>query len=332
MELLIVMIIALAMDITLGELPANAHPVVWMGRCIEILKNPLLEIESRISGVIITLFTVTVFACLFYLILILFSFNQILYILMASLLLSTTFALKSLLKSVETVKVNLEEDIEKGRQSISLLVSRDTSKLSEGEIVSAAIESLTENITDSVISPLFYTVLMGIMGIFAAIVIFGGSPEITAQISLILGLTGAVAYRVVNTLDAMVGYKDEKNRVIGWFPARSDDYLNYLPARLTGLLMVISIIPLGLDKKNAWRVMKRDASKTPSPNSGYPMAAAAGALQIQLVKPGVYLLGDPINSLKPDKISEAILIAKITITFFLILTLLTLALLPDVIY
>jgi adenosylcobinamide-phosphate synthase len=171
-------------------------------------------------------------------------------------------------------------------------VSRDTSKLSYENIISAVIETLTENITDSVVSPLFYT--------------------------LILGIPGGIGYRVVNTLDAMIGYKNLENINIGWFPAKFDDILNYLPARITGLLIVISALLLKLDWKNSFKIMIRDAKKTPSPNSGYPMAATAGALGIQLNKPGFYKLGDHLNELKLETITATILLTKISIILYLI--------------
>ena len=181
----------------------------------------------------------------------------------------------------------------KAQQSISYLVSRDSSKLSEIEIISAAIETLSENITDSIISPLLYAFIFGVLG--------------------------AVFYRVVNTLDAMVGYKNPDNINIGWFPAKLDDILNYFPARITGWLIIIASFFLKLDWKNAYKIMMRDAKKTPSPNSGYPMAATAGALGIQLKKPGYYELGDNINPLKSEYILKAIQITKITIIIFLML-------------
>jgi adenosylcobinamide-phosphate synthase len=153
------------------------------------------------------------------------------------------------------------------------------------------VESLTENITDSIISPLFYTFFLGVLG--------------------------SMAYRVINTLDSMVGYKDQENIDIGWFPAKLDDLVNYIPARVTGVVMIISAAFMGLDWRNSYQIMIRDARKTPSPNSGYPMAAAAGALGVQLEKKGVYILGDRKKPLNTDIMEQAILLSQITIIFFL---------------
>jgi adenosylcobinamide-phosphate synthase len=166
--------------------------------------------------------------------------------------------------------------------------------LSQEGLVSAAIETLTENITDSVTAPLIYT--------------------------FIFGLIGGVFYRVVNTLDAMVGYKNPENINIGWFSANLDDILNYLPARITGIVMVMASMILRQNWRNAYNIMIRDANKTPSPNSGYPMAAAAGSLGIQLKKQDYYELGDNINKLTSDTINKAILLTKMTIFLFLILS------------
>jgi adenosylcobinamide-phosphate synthase len=186
----------------------------------------------------------------------------------------------------------LQSDLEKSRQLVSYLVSRDTSKLSQSQLISATVESLTENITDSVISPLFY--------------------------AFILGVPGAIAYRVINTLDAMVGYKNEENKIIGWFPAKLDDLLNYIPARITGILVIIAAMILGMNWRNSYLIMMRDARNTPSPNSGYSMAAAAGALEIKLNKPGVYQLGDNKFSLNHETIMDAIKLTRVTIFLFVL--------------
>ena len=114
----------------------------------------------------------------------------------------------------------------------------------------------------------------------------------------------------------MVGYKTPENINIGWFPARVDDLLNYIPARITGIIVVFAAFTLRLDWRNSYKIMKRDARKTPSPNSGFPMAAAAGALGIQLKKQDYYEIGDNINPLKIETIKKPSFLTKITIIFF----------------
>jgi len=297
MELLSIIFLAIILDLLWGEPPSVIHPVVLMGRLTEFLKPHLLNIKNRGSGIILTVILLSIFIIPLYFILQLFQLNVIIYILVSTFILFTTFAIKGLINSVEQVKNQLDEDINLARKSVSHLVSRDTTNLSKEDLTSAAMETLTENITDSVISPLFYTFFLGILG--------------------------GMAYRVINTLDAMVGYKDEINKDIGWFPAKLDDLMNYIPARLTGIIMVGSAAFMGLDWRNSYRVMINEACKTPSPNSGYPMAAAAGALGVQLEKNGVYTLGENKRSLDSSTIEQAILLSQITIIFFLIISFIT---------
>lgn len=293
MELLSIILLAIILDLLWGEPPTSIHPVVLMGRLIEFLKPQLLSYRNKSSGIILTMILLALFIIPLYFILQLLQFNVIIYIVVSTFILFTTFAIKGLIDSAGEVKQQLDEDISLARQSVSHLVSRDTTDLSKEGLTSAVVESLTENITDSVISPLFY--------------------------AFFLGVPGAMAYRVINTLDAMVGYKDEINMDIGWFPARLDDLANYIPARLTGILMVASAAFMGLDWRNSYKTMIEEARKTPSPNSGYPMAAAAGALGVRLEKKEVYTLGEGKNPLNSDTIEQAILLSQITVIFFLVI-------------
>ena len=291
--LFIIIFISILIDLLIGELPVKIHPVVWMGKLIDLLKPRLNRIRNKSSGIILTLILLLIFLIpcflLYYL------QNQIIiYILIISVLLSTTFSIKLLISSAEDIITSLNEDPEKAKKGLSYLVSRKTDNLSDSEIISATIESLTENITDSVVSPLIFAYLFG--------------------------LPGALTVRIINTLDAMVGYKNEENILIGWFPAKLDDIINYIPARFCGLLIVLAAFLLKLDYKNSYRVMRRDARVTPSPNSGFSMAATAGALNVQLVKPNTYILGDSNENLTTTKITDAIKLTKMTILLFIIIT------------
>jgi len=289
---LLIITIALIIDVLFGELPLKVHPVVWMGKIIEILKQHLINYRSKISGIILTLVLVIAFTLAAYVLIYLSVINNILYILVSSVILTTTFAINVLISSAHDIKKDIDYNIDTARKNMSYLVSRDTTNLSSEEIVSATVETLTENITDSVIAPLFY--------------------------AFIFGVPGAVAYRAVNTLDAMVGYKKHETIKIGWFPAKMDDILNYLPARITGLMVIIAALFLGMNWRNSYKTMIRDAKKPDSPNSGYSMAAAAGALGIKLKKAGYYEIGDNLSPLKSDKILDALKLAKATIILFLI--------------
>ena len=294
MNILIILVTAIVIDLLIGEPPSKIHPVVLMGNLIVNLKKYLIKYNNKLTGVLITIIIILVFNILFAFIIKISTINYYLFIIISALLLSTTFAIKSLIYSVDQIGEDLNISIDKARNSISYLVSRDTSTLTEPEIISAAVETLTENITDSIIAPIIYTYIFGIFG--------------------------AVTYRIINTLDAMVGYKTPDNINIGWFPARFDDLLNYIPARITGIMVVFAAFTLRLDWKNSYNIMRRDARKTPSPNSGFPMAAAAGALGIQLRKADYYQLGDNINQLKIETIKKTILLTKITIVLFLIIS------------
>ena len=112
----------------------------------------------------------------------------------------------------------------------------------------------------------------------------------------LFGVTGAIAFRAINTLDGMVGFKDKEHINTGWFSANLDTVVNYIPTRFTALLMIVAAAILGKDAKNAWKIARRDHAKTPSRNHGWPMAAMAGALKVQLEKPGQYVLGEPVGT------------------------------------
>ena len=155
--------------------------------------------------------------------------------------------------------------MENARKSVQCIVSRDASKLDEEHILSASIESASENITDSIIAPLFYAALFG--------------------------LPGAFIYRAVNTMDAMLGYRNEKYEYYGKFAARLDDLLNFIPSRIAGILLIISAPLYGGSAKKALYGFLKEGYKTPSPNSGYTMATLSNGLNMTLEKIGCYKLG-----------------------------------------
>ena len=212
-----------------------------------------------------------------------------------------------LLQTAVDVKKAFDVSIDKARQLVSYLVSRDTNELTESFIVSATIESLTENITDSYIAPVFYYFIFGLIILYYPI-----------NDNLYYLLLIPMFYRISNTMDAMLGYKTEELKNIGYVPAKIDDILNYIPARIAGLFVVVSAFLLNLDGKNAYKIMRRDARKCPSPNSGFTMATTAGALNIQLIKKDTYILGDDNKVITKDDISKAVNLSKLTILLFTI--------------
>jgi adenosylcobinamide-phosphate synthase len=212
-----------------------------------------------------------------------------------------------LLQTAIDVKNDLKEDIDKARMSVSYLVSRNTDELTESFIVSAVIESLTENITDSYVAPIFYYFIFGIIILFYPI-----------NYELYFLLLVPMLYRLSNTMDAMVGYTTDELKDIGFFAAKIDDILNYVPSRIAGLYVVLSAYLLRLNGKNSFRIMMRDARNCPSPNSGYTMASTAGALDIQLIKKETYILGDNNKEIVADDITKAVNLSKLTIILFTI--------------
>ena len=187
------------------------------------------------------------------------------------------------------------DDIDEARANLAKIVKRKTKNLDKNHILSGVLESISENTVDGITGPMFY---------FA-----------------IFGLPGAFVYRVINTIDSMIGYKTEMFRNIGWFGANCDKVLHYLPSRITCLIMVLSAMLLENDWKQSYQILKRDSEKTSSPNAGYPMAALAGALDTKFEKVEYYTIGDGSFHLSTQHVRSAIILMKVTsILFFAIVT------------
>lgn len=288
-----VILIAIGFDLWLGEIPNRFHPVVAMGMVIDRLTKLLNKGHSTarlLKGFAGMVAGSLLFAVPLYLITLLLNpLPFFLHAALTALLLKPVFAFNSLVQAVREVCEALSEhQIEKARQLVGWhLVSRETSNLSERQVASAAIESLSENLTDSVLAPLFYFVI-------------GGLPL-------------AWLYRFVNTADAMIGYRTEELEYFGKFAARLDDVLNWLPARIAGFMLVLSAALTGLHAKNALRTMLQQHRRTSSPNAGWTMAAAAGALRVNLEKVNTYLLqgGDDLPT--PNDIPAALRLVRVAL-------------------
>jgi adenosylcobinamide-phosphate synthase len=257
---------AFSLDLVLGDPPYLPHPVVWIGRLIDRLELFLaaLFLRQRLAGILLTLFAVGLSGGLTWIALTLAGrINPWVETLASVWFAYTTLALHDLHKeSREVIQLLADGDLTEARRSLSLIVGRQTADLDEGEIIKACIETVAENTSDGVVAPLFY--------------LFLGGP------------VAAVMFKAASTLDSMVGYRNERYRELGWSSARLDDVLNLIPARLTGLLMVLASVPLGLNSWGALKTLLRDARKPKSPNAGFPEAAAAGALGVQLGGAAVY--------------------------------------------
>lgn len=304
--IIITFFISIIIDLFYGELPTKIHPVIVIGNIINFFKKTFIKYKNKWSGFFTTFFTVIISCLILFVILLISSVNEYLLIAVYSIILSSTYSIKMLLSTAKDIENDLKQNINKARQSVSYLVSRDTDKLTEEFIVSATIESMTENITDSYIAPIFYFIFVS--AIFMILKIDN------CMILLFIPFI----YRISNTLDAMLGYTSDELLNIGFVPAKLDDILNFIPSRLSGLFVVLSAYLLRYDGKNAFKIMKRDAKKCPSPNSGYTMAPTAGALNIQLVKKDTYILGDNTNEINVLDISKAINLTSLTIALFTI--------------
>lgn len=254
---------AYLIDRVVGDPRSLPHPVIIMGWWITRLERvirSLVKEEShlKLAGVLFPVVIVGGSYAVVWLLLWGATFiHPVLAWILGAWLISTTIATKGLADAgMEIARHLVAGDMEAARRSLSMVVGRDTERLDEPEVCRGAVETVAENIVDAIVSPLIYAAI-------------GGAPL-------------AMAYRAANTLDSMVGYKNEKYLNLGWASARFDDVLNYIPARLTALLLVVASWLQRLNGKQCWAMIRRDAHLHPSPNSGLPEAGVAGALGVQL--------------------------------------------------
>ncbi len=307
------LISAYILDLLLGDPQWFPHPVRLIGRLISGLEKVLRKIHSSPFWLMLAggLLAGTVCGITFLATLLLIRFlGDLSWVagLAGSIFLAyTTLATRDL--HVETRKVlrALEGgDLTQARRELSFLVGRDTEHLDEPEILRALVETIAENISDGVIAPLFYLAL--------------GGPA------------WAMTYKAINTLDSMVGYKDERFRDIGWASARLDDVANFIPARISGFLIILSSSILRKPWRDSWPILMRDRGKHESPNSAWPEAAMAGALGVRLGGLNYYFsrpnqkpfIGDRKKDLERIDVREAWKILYLS-SFFMLLPALVLA-------
>lgn len=308
---ILAIVFAIAIDFTVGDPKNKFHPTAWIGiligKLIPIARNDS-EKTTRFLGILLTISVVTLVAVVLYLISIgLYSLESdnsnfglfdlittTLTIVITGILLKTTIAIKGMEQHAQLIIDALSKNnLDDARVKLSMIVKRDTKNLDRQHIISATLESISENTVDGITGPLFY---------FA-----------------IFGLPGAFVYRTINTIDSMIGYKTEQFRNLGWFGANCDKILNYLPSRMTSLVMVFAAMILGKNWKHSLEIMKRDSSKTESPNAGYPMATLAGALGTRFEKIDHYVLGDGKMEFTENHFKSAISIMRLTTILFCII-------------
>lgn len=302
------LLLAVVLDLLVGDPQSLYHPVALAGRWIA--KGERLVYRKgnppwcqRLAGTLLVLVNVALVYIIAYLLLAeLGKSVPITAVALGVIFLWCTFAARSLDRAALVIFRFLQKgDLVQARKSLGMIVGRDTGNLDEVGITRATVETVAENISDGIIAPLFYFAI-------------GGVPL-------------ALAYRMLNTHDSMLGYKDERYCDFGWFAARMDDVANYLPARLTALLLVICTWFLKLDWRAAVSITWRDRRNHPSPNSGYTEAAVAGALGVQLGGTSYYQgipserphLGDPLRPLEKGHITATRKLIYSALFLFLVL-------------
>jgi adenosylcobinamide-phosphate synthase len=293
---LLIFVLALAFDVLVGEPPVKIHPVVWIGKLISYLKARAGPAPTKITGLIVASMVILITVIAGHLLVWL---AGPLGIFMAAYLLKSTLAVRCLLETSSDIGKVIDTDMKVAKGMLPALVGRNISDLTRAQAVSSVIESLYENYVDSILSPIIFYLAFQPMGI---------------------GLEAALAFKAISTMDSMLGYKTKGLKEIGYFPAHLDDLANFIPARLS-----IFFIALANPKRapESLSTAFEYHSATPSPNSGWPMSAAAGSLNLRLEKPGFYVLlargKDPDTSDVPRAISLMISVLILTATAALVI-------------
>ncbi|TLX68386.1 MAG: cobalamin biosynthesis protein [Thaumarchaeota archaeon] len=305
--ILLTLVGGITLSFLLVDPPNRFHPVSWLGKLVVFiipkLKHKVNPKYEKIKGVIFTLIlTIGISMASYYLSVVLYKSGIFPFLIYSILVLKFTMAILTLEKHVCAIICALEaKNLISARKNLSLIVGRKTDTLDREHIISATIESIGESLVDGIGSVLFYYSLFG--------------PS------------GAIAFRIINTLDSMIGYTDKYYHNMGWMAAKLDTILNIIPARICALLLVVSSKIVGADWKNSILIMRRDHHNTPSLNGGYPMSALAGALRVKLEKVGQYELGTNIEPLSIEKCRNALTIVKLVVILFFIIISLPLVLL-----
>jgi adenosylcobinamide-phosphate synthase len=290
---------AFIVDLVVGDPRWVPHPVILMGKVISYGEQRLLSSNSGrdfLAGMALSLFVIALSAATAWALVALFRLLPFWLSFIATAALgSTTLATRGLLAAVKFIETPLRGgDIVVAREKLSNIVGRETARLNQDQVLRASLESLSESTCDGIVAPLFYLFL-------------GGVPL-------------AMAYKAVSTLDSMIGYRTERYFYFGKFAARLDDTMNFIPARLTALFIVIATLAARLNPARTLRVAWRDHANHPSPNAGYPEAALAGAFGIRLGGPSIYFgkeahkpyMGDDLKPVGIEMLKEGRLLCLLT--------------------
>ena len=300
LEPIVIVAFALGMDFVFGDPKNRYHPTVWIGTLIakltSLAKNQNTYVE-KLGGIFVVAITVGVVVTLLLILdtgISLLTTDWVTIVVsgvVVVILLKTTIAIRGMEKHAKAVLESLDQNnLDMARTNLSMIVKRNTKNLDKNHVISGVLESISENTVDGITGPLFYFALFG--------------------------LPGAFVYRVINTVDSMIGYKTDIFKNVGWFGATCDTILNYIPSRLTGLVMIISAAILQNNWKESYKIMIRDGKKTESPNAGYPMAALAGALETKFEKINHYKLGNGEIMLTKEHVNSALTMMKLTSILF----------------
>ncbi len=285
------------LDLLFGDPAGRFHPVCFIGKLISALENKLYRKsdpdrrkQSRGTCLTVLVIIITVLVTAGILVIALIAGKNtggFIYLILAALLCDSTLAVRDLRKESMQVASALNKGLPDARRALSRIVGRDTENLDEAAVIRAAVETVAENTTDGAVSPLFF--------------LFLGGPA------------AAMAYKAVNTMDSMIGYKNERYLHFGRAAAKLDDVLNFIPARIAALLWIAAAGLCGEDMKGAWRIWRRDRLRHESPNSAQTESACAGSLQVALAGDAYYfgklkkkpVIGDPVREITPDDIRRA---------------------------
>ena len=299
---LIVFLLAAAYDILIGEPPVVIHPVVWIGRLISLLRKRAPP--TKLGGLIVAASAIVVTVSFGHLLVWVAgqipTVGYVAAVAVSAYLLKSTFAVRCLLQTSLDIGRSIDDDISQAKNMLPALVGRETKELNRSQATSAVIESLSENYVDGILSPIFYFLIFEPFG---------------------LGLEAALAFKAISTMDSMLGYKTKGLKDLGYVPARLDDIANFIPARLS-ILFLAAANPKKAN--NTIMTAFRYHRATPSPNSGWPMSAAAGALGIRLEKPGFYVILDEGREPNTQDIPLAVRLVGTTIATTLLTSILIL--------